>query len=200
VDVARRQSDVKGQPQQRVSKTAAHEHDLHADSPKSRDHIDCTGRNRIDVRARECIDFFATRTNRIQAKSVDLLERNPALHRSRREIGDASCDDIAAPGREPIDSLDSADCRIDVQNDTAKAGSGAGLGHASSPRTVWSAKRLNGCMGPGSLVCSALGGKTNVVQNRSVLQIFPCEPWSFRARQGDCRPIRATRAISCYAA
>src|SRR5262249_50176877 len=78
------------------------------------------GRDRLDVRARERVHLFATRTNLGEPGAVDLLERHPALHRALRQVGDSPRDDIAATRREPIDALDARHGRVDVQDHAAE--------------------------------------------------------------------------------
>jgi len=130
--VARRQSEMERHSKQRVPKTAAHEHDLHARAPHGGNRLDGSRRERLDVRTRERVDVITPRTDLAQAESIHLLERYPALHCLLGEIGDPARDHVAAAGGEPINSFDAAHGRIDIENEGAKRRLNR-LGHATSP-------------------------------------------------------------------
>jgi len=61
--------------------------------------------------------FVVPRANLGETDTVDLLERNAALHGVMREPRDAVRHDIAATSGEPIDAFDAAERRVDVEHE-----------------------------------------------------------------------------------
>ena len=117
--------------QQRVSQSAADEHDLDAGPSESLDGLDRAGRKRVDVGSRERVDLLAARANGVQAKTVDFLEGNASLHGVAGQIADAAGDDVTAAGGEPVDAFDPAYRRIDVEDNGLKC-RGRRISHATS--------------------------------------------------------------------
>ena len=122
VHVAWRQSEMKRHSQQRVPESAADEHDLHVEPAESLHGLDSAGCERVDIGARERIDFIAAGANGVEPKTVDVLERNAALHRIVCQVRNAPSDEISASSGKPINPFDPAHRRIDVQNDGTECG------------------------------------------------------------------------------
>ena len=122
VHVAWRQSEMKRHSQQRVPESAADEHDLHAEPAESIDGFERAGCERVDIRAREGVDFVAAGANGVEPKTVDVLERNAALHRIVCQVRNAPSDEISASSGKPINPFDPAHRRIDVQDDGTECG------------------------------------------------------------------------------
>ena len=83
--------------------------------------FDDARRKRVDIRARQRIEIVAARPDRGEARSIDMLERNGAAHRLFGERRDPARDDLAAPPRQPVDSFDAGNRRVDVDDDSTEA-------------------------------------------------------------------------------